>query len=273
MAANDEVIKLLLDMGVSKENVQAVVGKLDELHAAGNKVAPAIDNATKSSANLGQSLLQTGRITQDFVQGGIGGILNNIEGFTAALGLGSGLAGLFTVVGVAASLALPKIKEMLGGISGEAAEKAKEKLKELRQEIENLHKEFEKLKNAPTELEQTEAGELTKFLKQRPNAEEVKKALVDSMPAGGKSVQEAMKANGARDEWGKLGPAAGMSDEEIERRAQNTGTQVARNSPGVPGRVRRPRPRRGPGSRGSVMRPAVSDSSLNARRRTSKPSG
>jgi hypothetical protein len=232
---NDEVIRLLLDMGVSKENVQQVVGKLDELHAAGTKVAPALDGATKSSANLGQSLLQTGRITQDFVQGGIGGILNNIEGFTAALGLGSGLAGLFTVVGVAASLALPKIKEMLGGISGEAAEAAKTKLKELRTEVEKLHESFEKLRQAATEGEKTEASELTKFLTQRPNAEQTKQALIDSMPKGGRSVQEAMQANGTRDEWGKLGPAADTSDEEIERRAANAANQVARNTPGVAG--------------------------------------
>jgi hypothetical protein len=137
---NDEVIRLLLDMGLSKDNVQNVAAALKDLEAG--KAALGVDKATKSSANMGQSLLQTGRIVQDFAQGGLGGILNNIEGFTAALGLGSGLAGLFTVIGVAAALAMPKVKEFFGGISGEEAEKAKEKLKEIRTEVENLHKEF-----------------------------------------------------------------------------------------------------------------------------------
>ena len=110
MAANDEVIRLLLDMGVSKENVQQVVTKLDELKTSTIKAADGLDKVKTSAGNSGQSLLQTGRVIQDFAQGGLGGILNNIEGLTIALGLGSGLAGILTVLGVVALTAGPSIK-------------------------------------------------------------------------------------------------------------------------------------------------------------------
>jgi hypothetical protein len=225
---DDQTIKLILDMGQSGANVTQVKDRLLELEAVANKTAPALDKATGSSGNMGQSLLQTGRIVQDFAQGGLGGILNNIEGFTAALGMGSGLAGLFTVIGVAAALAMPKVKEFFGGISGEAAEAAKKKLEELRKEVESLHEAFLKLKNAPTELEKTAAGEVTKFLSERPHADQAKEALTRSM--GGKSTQEALSKAGTRDEWGKLGPEAEMSDETIERRAKSAEFNVSRNS-------------------------------------------
>ena len=54
-------------------------------------------------------MLQTGRIVQDFTQGGVGGILNNIEGIARALGGGAGLAGVLTVVGTAAFIARPHL--------------------------------------------------------------------------------------------------------------------------------------------------------------------
>lgn len=233
MAANDEVIKLLLDLGVSKENVQQVVTKLDELKTTTTSAAAGLDKVEKSTVNTGHAMLQTGRIVQDFVQGGFGGILNNIEGFTNALGLGSGLAGLFTAVGVAAYLAMPKIKEFFGGISGEAAEKAKEKLKELRAEIEKTHQAFLKLTEAPTDIEKTSAETITAFLGQRPHAEMAREAITRGM--GRKTVEAALTAAGTREEWGLLGPAAEMSDQEIERQARVASVQAALAAPGVAG--------------------------------------
>lgn len=73
--------------------------------------------AGKSAGGLGRATLETGRAIQDFSQGGIGGVLNNIEGLTASLasaaGLstaaGAALAGAFTGLGIAASFALPPL--------------------------------------------------------------------------------------------------------------------------------------------------------------------
>lgn len=109
----DERIQLLLDMGLSRENVQAVIDELDRLEGSAKKTAQATEEATGKTANMGQTMLQTGRIVQDFAQGGIGGVLNNIEGFIQALGMGSGLAGALTIVGVTFALVWPHLKKWI----------------------------------------------------------------------------------------------------------------------------------------------------------------
>lgn len=101
MPGNDEIIQLIL-------KTQGVEG-LRSLASEAEKAAGSLDKAGKSGVNMGQSLLQGGRAIQDFAQGGIGGILNNIEGVAAALGLGAGVAGAATVAGVAIALAGPPI--------------------------------------------------------------------------------------------------------------------------------------------------------------------
>ena len=109
MAINDEIVRLILDIqksGQTPETIKALEQFRDKAVAA--------DTATqalgKSGVNTGQSLLQTGRIIQDFAQGGLGGILNNIEGATMALGLGAGMGGVLTVLGVVALTAGPAVK-------------------------------------------------------------------------------------------------------------------------------------------------------------------
>jgi hypothetical protein len=165
MAASDEVIKLLLDMGVSKDNVQAVVAKLKDLEAETTKAAVGLDKVKTSAGNSGQSLLQTGRVIQDFAQGGLGGILNNIEGLTMALGLGSGLAGILTVLGVVALTAGPAIKSFFQGIidgSNEVPE-SKDKLEALNNAIKANAKELDGLKDKQvlTNTELARFNELT----------------------------------------------------------------------------------------------------------------
>ncbi len=116
MPGNDESFRLTLDTtGVVKpahdaaDAVQTITPKAEAAAAATEKLG-------QKSVNTGQAMLQTGRIIQDFAQGGIGGILNNVEGFTAALGLGSGLAGAATAVGVAFFLAYPHVKNFFQGM-------------------------------------------------------------------------------------------------------------------------------------------------------------
>ena len=80
MSTSDEQIRLILDMGQSGANVEEVRVKLEQLDAAAHKTARATDELTKSSVNTGQAMLNAGRLIQDFAQGGIGGVLNNVEG-------------------------------------------------------------------------------------------------------------------------------------------------------------------------------------------------
>jgi hypothetical protein len=66
--------------------------------------------------------------------------LNNIEGLTMALGLGSGLAGILTILGVGLSLAGPKIKEFIESFVGgpEKAQGFIDKVKDLEGTVKTL---------------------------------------------------------------------------------------------------------------------------------------
>lgn len=93
------------------KTAKRIAGSNDAAAASLKRLAAATHEAKSGAAGFGQSMLQSGRFVQDFAQGGIGGVLNNIEGLTVALGMGSGLAGVLTIVGVAAALAGPKLME------------------------------------------------------------------------------------------------------------------------------------------------------------------
>lgn len=108
MATTEEVFNLIYDVQ-GKDNVAWLESNLDRLEKQHESLARVSDSASGRTANLGRTMLETGRIAQDFAQGGIGGILNNIEGFVSALGLGAGAAGALTALGVGAVFVLPKI--------------------------------------------------------------------------------------------------------------------------------------------------------------------
>jgi hypothetical protein len=153
----DERIKLLLDLGHSAEDAERVVGALDHLEAATKR-------AGGGAAGMGQSFLQSGRVIQDFAQGGLPGILNNIEGLTVALGLGTGLAGILTIVGVAAYTAGPAIKDFFGRLidgSNEVPE-SKDRLHELNDQLKDMAKELDGLKQKQS-LTNTELARFTEL--------------------------------------------------------------------------------------------------------------
>jgi hypothetical protein len=136
----DERIRLILDMGASGANVEQVKRKLEELE-------PALHKAENKMAGFGQTALQSGRFLQDFAQGGVGGVLNNIEGLAMALGGGPGLAGVMTAVGLAAYFAMPKLKEFWNAMSGggegpapivQALDAVEERIKKIRAEFEKI---------------------------------------------------------------------------------------------------------------------------------------
>jgi hypothetical protein len=106
--------------------------------SAVNKVADATTKATKGMAGLGQAGLQTGRVIQDFAQGGIGGVLNNIEGFTQAVGGGPGLAGALTGLGVAFFLVKPFVNEFMDSMAPEKVHKIVTGMEALQEKIKEI---------------------------------------------------------------------------------------------------------------------------------------
>jgi hypothetical protein len=101
MVTNEEILRLVLQ-AYGEEDAKALEQQLEHTEKAK-------DRAGKSTARFGKTAPQSDRIVQDLAQGGLGDILNNIKGVTTALGLGTGLAGVLTIVGVAAATAGPKL--------------------------------------------------------------------------------------------------------------------------------------------------------------------
>ncbi len=216
--AGDETVRLVVDMGQSVSNVTEVSTALTVLDKKVDEVAVSTEKLKSGAAGSAQSLLQTGRVIQDFAQGGLGGVLNNIEGLTVALGLGSGLAGVLTILGVVALTAGPAVKSFLKGIidgsneipeSTDKVKKWDESLKTTTERLEELRKqqhltntelaEFNRLTIEQTVAERNlEAARSAKKIEetltpeQRKGADIIKRAT-DAF--GGKAViQEVAKA-------------------------------------------------------------------------------
>lgn len=67
-----------------------------------------------SAANFGQGMLQGSRAVQDFSAAGIPGMVNNVEGIAAALGLGASAAGGFTLAFVGIDLLMRNWDKIFG---------------------------------------------------------------------------------------------------------------------------------------------------------------
>lgn len=118
MALNDETIKLILDMGSSGKNVEDVRQKLDSLGQAVEGVDKKARASESGMKGWTQTIIGLGRATQDFVQGGVGGILNNIEQvFSRAPVVGAVLTGLAAVVYAAWSPVVSMFKAWWGGFN------------------------------------------------------------------------------------------------------------------------------------------------------------
>jgi hypothetical protein len=143
-----------------------------QTHTTSTKTATGVlkrefDETGKSALNMGQLGLQGGRFMQDAFQGGIGGVLNNIEGVTLALGLGGGMAGALTLMGILAMAFKPQAKELAEsiGLFGGAADESKGHLEGLKTKIGELEaKPFKiavdivQLEEAKKEVEAIEAA-------------------------------------------------------------------------------------------------------------------
>lgn len=192
--------------------------------------------ASSGMAGFGQSMLQTGRIVQDFTQGGIAGVLNNIEGFIQAIGGGPGLSGVLTVLGVGLFLLKDPIKDFIASLNPDAISPFTSEIEELQDRIKEIEKQplklgvdlaeldaakerLNDLKKAQQELDAARAGmskeehevgkEITKILKDEGDAlkeaeREITTAITGQMAARDKAYQANTKAaNEARAAIGK----------------------------------------------------------------------
>jgi hypothetical protein len=202
---DDQVIKLTFrtDTTAVNQSRDAVKG----LHAATHEL-------TESSRNLGRATLESGRILQDFSQGGVAGILNNIEGLTSALGGGPGLAGIMTAVGLAAYFAAPAIRELFGEARNNPIPDNINSLKGMEDRLKVVTKQLgelrEQQKLTNTELETynrltKEEAELTA----KANAEKARKAELDKLD---RSVTDEQAARGAAFTDATEGRSAGMRE-------------------------------------------------------------
>jgi hypothetical protein len=168
------------------EQAETAADKVDRVDTASKKASGGV-------AGFGQSALQTGRVVQDFAQGGIGGVLNNIEGLTMALGLGSGLAGVLTIAGVAALVAGPQIKAFFSSFGA---------TKEADESVEGLKKRVKELEDNPARV----AIETRELDIARDKLENLKKSLAafdaeqnkqsEAEAASGKAIERAITESG-----------------------------------------------------------------------------
>lgn len=146
MADGQDVIRLTVDMGASATNIAVVNKELDAMvaravaatasqRALGRALDEGLEQSAGKARKTGQAMLEVSRAFQDFAQGGIGGVLNNLEGLTRSMetlktaGLvklissPEGIAGAVTILGTAAYVAWPHIQKMWEELTAPAKEK------------------------------------------------------------------------------------------------------------------------------------------------------
>lgn len=246
----DQVDRLILEVQ-GKEKLEALNGELAREEAELLKLAAALRagsitqqqfaaDAQRAAADvvrikgeikalqsdLGRfapGVLQASYAIQDFtsvLSGGQGlsralmSVQNNIPGLLMALGAGQGLAGVFSLLSMGVGAFIPIVEKMWGALDNkEAAEAAKQKLREIKQQIDEAHKAFLGLRDAPTDYESESAGLMREFLGDRPNAEKLREGLMASM---GRKSGEAGLAPKQREEYDALAKDV-LSEEGIRR--------------------------------------------------------
>lgn len=203
----------LVDVEVRKTTVSQTSARtaLGATTVAIEKQTKAVVESTNKMKGLGQTGLQTGRIIQDFAQGGIGGILNNVEGLAMALGGGPGLAGLLTGVGVALFLLKEPIKDFFASFSGPEAQGVKDVLEEIKQRIKDIEKQPVKLSVDVRELE-----EAKKRIKELETAQKAFDAMREGMSVEEKEAGQEVKKL-LTDQGDKVAAAAGEMKAQMVR--------------------------------------------------------
>lgn len=187
---------------------------LDDVPGAANRVADGGAKASKATAEMGRAAMNAGQSFQDFAQGGIAGILNNlpkliedaakfipsIGRMAAAFGGPAGLAAAATVTGVAFFLARPYVTafytDLMKGAeeipkAADALERMNGTLKDNRERLDELAESWGGTK--------AEADEYNRILNQnvelekKVNAERERRAAIDAMR---KKEQQGDEASG-----------------------------------------------------------------------------
>jgi len=213
MAVDEDKIRLLLELQGFDDIDQAIASMShmkgatteaqDALSKAGEQTAKtgkALDDAAGKTANFGRAAMETGRIAQDFAQGGLAGVLNNVEGLAVALGGGVGLAGVLTLAGVALWTFKDQIRDFLSGPTVQATtdlERLKEKIKELDGKTAKLAVDYSQLERAReqvTEIERALKAVDALGQKRAPIQEEAGKRVGEMLPGGPELQQNLIDA-------------------------------------------------------------------------------
>ncbi len=184
-------------------------------------------------AGFGQSALQSGRVIQDFAQGGIPGILNNIEGLTQALGGGPGLAGVLTIAGVAAFVFRPQIDALLKSLNGETVAQFTSEIQKLETRLKTLAEKPVKVAVDFTETE-IQSRRLKTIQDSQGTADKLIGTQTEDEQAAGKRVSEILTTPEGRDALRQA------QSDFVDRRGEEAGAPFAaqierakRNFPGA----------------------------------------
>lgn len=149
------------------------------------------DTRSKLAA-MGPAVLTTSYAVQDFtsvLSGGqglaraLGSVQNNIPGLLMNLGVSGGLAGVVSLVSVGIGALIPLVEQLWGAFDDkEKIKAAQERLREFKEQVDETHRAFMDLANAPTTPEQQSAEGIGLFLRERPNAEKTRAAVAAALP-------------------------------------------------------------------------------------------
>lgn len=178
-------------VGDASDKAQAKVNKA----AAGQRrLGEGSETARSKVAGLGQSFLQLGRGVQDFQAAGLNGIINNVEGLTTALGMGTGLAGVLTIAATAVMAFGPALKAAFGAEEfrqfADRVEELKGRVKDLEDKKIKFAVDFGELDDAKARLDalQKQAATVNALLNKQSAREDesgkaVGKAITDTPQA------------------------------------------------------------------------------------------
>lgn len=212
----------ILTLGQTASNTDpmmiALAGRLKGMEADTSRLERQFGRAGSGMAGFGQAGMQAGRVLQDFTQGGIGGILNNLEGMTMALGGGPGMAGLLTAVGVAAFIAKPYLASLFGDGAVKAGADA------LKTTVENLQDRIKELNDKPIKFAE-DRNELAALARDMKMLADARKAYDGA--AGYKSKSERASESGTAEAIGEGGALKPLRDAMV---AKATASLAARQA-------------------------------------------
>jgi len=105
-------------LGESSPDYAQVSARADELRGRLNELGESSGRAATKGGNFAQAMLQGSRGVQDFAAAGIPGMVNNVEGLAAAMGVGAGAAGGLTLAFVGLELVMKNWGAVMAAFGG-----------------------------------------------------------------------------------------------------------------------------------------------------------